>query len=118
IEMKTAVRMKQLRKAFGDFKVIDNLDLEIEEGSITSILAPSGAGKTTLLRLMAGLDRPTEGHLFIDGEEVVEPNSEIGMMFQESSAFPWLSVKENIKFGLTLAANTKKCATERMDRKV
>jgi NitT/TauT family transport system ATP-binding protein len=97
--------IKNLNKSFGKFSVIDNFSLDIEDGSITSILAPSGAGKTTLLRIISGLERPDNGSILLGSKEVVNPSPEIGFMFQEPSAFPWLTVKENIEFGLRLNAN-------------
>jgi NitT/TauT family transport system ATP-binding protein len=108
MEMKSAITIKNMTKAFGQFVVIDNFSLDIEEGTITSILAPSGAGKTTLLRVVSGLEKPTSGSVTIDSNEVTQPSPEIGFMFQESSAFPWLTVKQNIEFGLKLKANKHK----------
>lgn len=93
---------------FNNLKVIDGLNLEIHQGSITTILAPSGAGKTTLLRLIAGLESATEGKILVNGHEVREYNQGVGYIFQESSIFPWLTVEENIKFGLKLKANRNK----------
>src|SRR5262249_43195384 len=65
-------------------------------------VGPSGCGKTTLLKLIAGLERPTQGRIVFDGKEVVSPGRDRGMVFQEFALFPWLTVSENIAFGLRL----------------
>src|SRR6059058_1482811 len=64
------------------------------------ILGPSGCGKSTLLRIVAGLDQPTSGRVILDGQEVEEPGADRGMVFQSYTLFPWLTVRENICFGL------------------
>jgi ABC-type Fe3+/spermidine/putrescine transport system ATPase subunit len=66
MEMSSAITIKDLKKAFGTFTVISEFNLDIKEGAITSILAPSGAGKTTLLRVLSGIEKPTSGRVTID----------------------------------------------------
>lgn len=112
MEIEHAIQIKNLSKNFGNHTVIENLNLNIEAGKITAILAPSGAGKTTLLRLIAGLDKPTSGKIFVDGKEVVEIPRNLGFMFQENSVFGWLSVRKNIEFGLNLTVNKKQTIYE------
>jgi len=116
--MRAAITVNNLNKKFGDLLVIDKLNLNIEAGSITSILAPSGAGKTTLLRIISGLEKPTSGTIKLNGERVSEPNPDIGFMFQESSAFPWLTVRKNIEFGLDLKTNRRRVKREELEDKV
>lgn len=100
-----AILTQKLRKQFNDFLVIDDFSLEVEEGSIVSILAPSAAGKTTLLRILAGIILPTSGTVKICGQSIHGVNPNIGYIFQEDSVFPWLTVRQNIAFGLSLRAH-------------
>lgn len=76
------------------------LDLVQEEGEFVAVVGPSGSGKSTLLRLVAGLMRPTAGRIRVDGAEVTAPSPERGMVFQQPGLFPWLSVADNVGFGL------------------
>jgi NitT/TauT family transport system ATP-binding protein len=108
MEMRAAISIKNLTKKFADFTVIDELNLEVERGSITSVLAPSGAGKTTLLRIISGLSQPTSGQVLVNKKVVSKPTPDIGFMFQESSAFPWLTVRENVEYGCRLVANRRR----------
>src|SRR6266567_9472768 len=81
-------------------KALEPISLEVAENDFVTILGPSGCGKSTLLRLVAGLDRPTTGRILLDGEPVTGPGAERGMVFQSYTLFPWLTVAENIGFGL------------------
>ena len=75
-------------------------DLTLEENDFVTILGPSGCGKSTLLRMVAGLDTPTAGTITLDGRPVKGPGAERGMVFQSYTLFPWLTVRQNIAFGL------------------
>jgi ABC-type nitrate/sulfonate/bicarbonate transport system ATPase subunit len=75
-------------------------DLDVADNDFITILGPSGCGKSTLLRIVAGLDRPSTGHVFLDGSPVTGPGVERGMVFQSYTLFPWLTVEQNIRFGL------------------
>jgi NitT/TauT family transport system ATP-binding protein/sulfonate transport system ATP-binding protein len=75
-------------------------DLRVEANDFITILGPSGCGKSTLLRIVAGLDRPTSGRVLMDGREITRPGPDRGMVFQSYTLFPWLTVKQNIQFGL------------------
>jgi sn-glycerol 3-phosphate transport system ATP-binding protein len=96
--------MRGVEKSYGENRpVIENLDLKIEEGSFTVLLGPSGCGKSTILRMIAGLERETAGHIFINGEDMrdVSPGARgIAMVFQNYALYPTMTVKENIEFGL------------------
>jgi iron(III) transport system ATP-binding protein len=103
----TRVVASGLKKSFGDHVVLDNLDLEVPEGSLTAVLGPSGSGKTTLLRLLAGFDRPDDGHISIggtvveDGHTHLPPESRrVGYVPQDGALFPHLNAVGNIGFGL------------------
>ena len=75
-------------------------DLTVAQNDFITILGPSGCGKSTLLRIVAGLDRPTAGRALLDGRPIVGPGRDRGMVFQSYTLFPWLTVAENIAFGL------------------
>lgn len=89
------VELKNVTKRFGNNTVIDDLSLSIPQGSMVTLLGPSGCGKTTVLRLVAGLEKPTEGRMFIDGEDVTDRSiqqRDICMVFQSYALFPHMSV--------------------------
>jgi ABC-type nitrate/sulfonate/bicarbonate transport system ATPase subunit len=75
-------------------------DLQVAENDFVTILGPSGCGKSTLLRIVAGLDRPTAGEVQLDGRRIEGPGADRGMVFQSYTLFPWLTVLENVCFGL------------------
>jgi len=81
-------------------RVIDDVSLSIGEGEFVVFLGPSGCGKTTLMRMVGGLETTTEGEIRLSGERVTGPDRRKGMVFQAYSSFPWLSVVDNIRFGL------------------
>jgi len=82
-------------------EAVSDLSMEIPDGNFAVLLGPSGCGKSTVLRMIAGLEVPTSGKVLIDGEEVNRPSRDRGMVFQTYTSFPWLTVAENIEFGLT-----------------
>jgi NitT/TauT family transport system ATP-binding protein len=92
---------------------LQNIDLEIEQGEFVCIVGPSGCGKSTLLHLLAGLDRPTTGEITVDGSPVTGPGTDRILLFQELGLFPWLTVRQNVEFGLKMAGVSK---IERRDR--
>ena len=92
---------------------LQNIDLEIEQGEFICIVGPSGCGKSTLLHLLAGLDRPTTGEIRVDGNIVQGPGTDRILIFQELGLFPWLTVRQNVEFGLKMAGMPR---GERRDR--
>jgi len=80
-------------------RALERTDLSVEDNDFISILGPSGCGKSTLLRIVAGLDVPTSGRVMLDGEPVMRPGPDRGMVFQSYTLFPWLTVRHNILFG-------------------
>lgn len=84
-----------------------NINLGIQNGEFVCVIGPSGCGKTTLLNIIAGLETPTEGDVSLDGVRITEAGPDRIVMFQESALFPWLTVMENVEFGLRLAGKSK-----------
>lgn len=89
----------------GPIRVVDNVSYEIGDGEFVSVIGPSGCGKTTMMNMVAGFLYPTSGSVKVDGKPVHGPGPDRGVIFQEYGVFPWLTVRDNIAFGLTLAAN-------------
>jgi ABC-type nitrate/sulfonate/bicarbonate transport system ATPase subunit len=81
-------------------RALEPITLAVADNDFVTILGPSGCGKSTLLRLVAGLDRPSAGRILLDGKEVSAPGADRGMVFQSYTLFPWLTVADNIAFGL------------------
>ena len=92
---------------------LQNIDVEIEQGEFVCIVGPSGCGKSTLLHLIAGLDKPTTGEVAVDGSPVKGPGTDRILLFQELGLFPWLTVRQNVEFGLKMAGVAK---NERKDQ--
>jgi NitT/TauT family transport system ATP-binding protein len=89
----------------GTMRVVDDVSYEIRDREFVAVIGPSGCGKTTMMNIVAGFVKPTAGHVLLDGRPVPGPGPDRGVMFQEYGVFPWLSVRDNIAFGLTLSAN-------------
>ncbi len=97
------VRIEQVSKRFGRMHAVEEVSLEIRRGEFFSILGPSGCGKTTLLRMLAGLEQPDAGRIFIDGVDMTRvPTYQrpVNMMFQSYALFPHMTVEQNVAFGL------------------
>lgn len=98
---------KSLETDAGPLSVIDDLSFAVEEGEAVAVVGPSGSGKTTLLNLLSGLWLPTSGNVLVGGAPVRGPDPERGVVFQQYAVFPYMTVKENVMFGLRLRANFK-----------
>ncbi|WP_413492277.1 ferric ABC transporter ATP-binding protein [Morganella psychrotolerans] len=112
------VELKNVTKRFGTNTVIDDLSLSIPQGSMVTLLGPSGCGKTTVLRLVAGLEKPTEGKMFIDGEDVTDRSiqqRDICMVFQSYALFPHMSLGDNVGYGLKMLGRPKAEIKERVE---
>ena len=103
--LKTAGLSKTFKNAAEP--ALSDINLEIEDGEFICIVGPSGCGKSTLLNLIAGLEKPTEGTITLDGREVLGPGADRVVMFQEPALYPWLNVIDNVKFGMKLAGVPK-----------
>ena len=103
------IEIKNVCKSFASTnkEVLRDIDLKIDEGEFVCLLGPSGCGKSTLLNLIAGLDKPDSGEIFFGGKPVTEPGPDRTMIFQEAALFPWLSVIDNVKFGMKAAGIPK-----------
>ena len=100
---KTVLKLASVQKSFGSFVAVENVDLDVGENQLVTLLGPSGCGKTTTLRMIAGFEFPTAGQIIIDGKEVTAtpPNKrEIGIVFQSYSLFPHMRVADNVAYGL------------------
>ncbi len=100
-----SIQVEQVRKNFGDFVAVDNVNLSIQSGELTALLGPSGSGKTTLLRLIAGLEQTDAGRIIFHGEDISHQHvSErgVGFVFQHYALFKNMTVFENVAFGLTV----------------
>lgn len=116
--MTNVLEIHNLSRHFGDFIAVDNIDLEVAEGSFFSILGPSGCGKTTLLRMISGFLEPTSGTLNIRGTNMVgvPPNKRpVNLVFQNLALFPMMNVAENIAFGLARQKKGKKEIAHKVD---
>ena len=99
------IEARHIVKRFGDFTALDDVSVEVEEGSLTALLGPSGSGKSTLLRVIAGLEHPDAGQVCLDGRDVtnVPPQERgVGFVFQHYAAFKHMTVRENVAFGLKI----------------
>ena len=106
-----SIEIKNINKSFDgrgkNLSVLEDINLNINDGELVCLLGPSGCGKTTLLRLIAGLDQPTSGEIVANGEVVEKPSGDRAVIFQQYSLFPWLTVLKNVTFGLELSGGSK-----------
>ncbi|MEM1308489.1 MAG: ABC transporter ATP-binding protein [Cyanobacteria bacterium P01_H01_bin.153] len=93
---------KQFDTPQGALVALKNINLHVETGEFVCAVGASGSGKSTLLRLIAGLDMPTAGEITVDGQPVIGPGADRGMVFQSYTLYPWMTVQENVEFGLKL----------------
>ena len=99
------IDVRDIVKRFGDFTALDRVSVDVPTGTLTALLGPSGSGKSTLLRVIAGLERPDEGVVHLDGEDVTRlpPQARgVGFVFQHYAAFKHMTVRDNVAFGLKI----------------
>jgi NitT/TauT family transport system ATP-binding protein len=104
---------KSFRGRHGRLLALEDVSFSVDSGEFLCILGPSGCGKSTLLSLIAGLDRPDTGKILVKGTPVTGPGRDRVVIFQEAALFPWLSVLENVAFGLELAGMPREPRVER-----
>lgn len=111
------VELKNINKNFGDYKASDNVNFGVEKGKLIGLLGPSGSGKTTILRMIAGLETPDSGDIIIDGvrvNDIAASKRGIGFVFQNYALFRYMTVYDNIAFGLRVQKADKKNIDERV----
>jgi ABC-type nitrate/sulfonate/bicarbonate transport system ATPase subunit len=96
----TILRISGVERRFDTTLALQATDLDVAENDFITILGPSGCGKSTLLRIVAGLDRQTTGEVTLEGQQITGPGADRGMVFQSYTLFPWLTVLDNVCFGL------------------
>ncbi|MEX5748667.1 ABC transporter ATP-binding protein [Massilia sp. X63] len=109
VEAKIAIRA--LRKGFKSLQVVGGIDLDVAPGEFVAIVGPSGCGKSTLMKLLSGFEHPDSGQVAIDGLPVTRPSPNAIVISQHGSVFPWLTVRENLMFGLSGRDDAAKVAT-------
>ena len=115
IEIENVTKVYPPQKKGGSPLVaVDNFQLTIDDGEFVTVVGPSGCGKTTMLNMLAGFEHPEEGSIKLDGVPVEKPSPERAVVFQQASLLPWMTVRENIAFGLTLRDGQKKADDERI----
>ena len=109
------VVVNHLTKKFGDLLVLDDLNFEVQEGEFLCIVGPTGCGKTTFLNSLTRLYEPTAGEILVNGIPVDPKKQNISYIFQEYSSFPWLTVEQNVRFGLEIKRVPKEEADARVE---
>jgi NitT/TauT family transport system ATP-binding protein len=110
LELKNITKSFSVNSSSGERRrvlAIDNVNLSIEEGQFVCFVGPSGCGKSTLLNIIAGLDKPSDGELVLNGQSVLGTGPDRIMVFQENALFPWLTVIDNVEFGLKMVGVEK-----------
>jgi putative spermidine/putrescine transport system ATP-binding protein len=118
VDVRGGLRLEGLVKRFDEVLAVDGVELELPPGRLISFLGPSGCGKTTMLRMIAGLERPTEGRVFLDDEDITDRPAytrDIGMVFQSLALFPHLNVAGNIGYGLRIRGAEKDRIVSRVE---
>jgi sulfate transport system ATP-binding protein len=113
-----SILVQDITKQFGDFLAVDNVSLKVESDSLVALLGPSGSGKSTLLRIMAGLEAPDRGQVWIENEDATfrsVQERQIGFVFQHYALFKHLTVRNNIAFGLNIRKASKSLVKQKVD---
>jgi sulfate/thiosulfate transport system ATP-binding protein len=113
-----SIEIRNVTKRFGEFVALDEVSLDIPQGSLTALLGPSGSGKSTLLRIVAGLERPSSGEVHLSGEDatgLAPQRRNVGFVFQHYAAFKHMTVRQNVGFALKIRKRPKDEIRERVD---
>ena len=118
-ESESEIQIRGVRKVFAangsGVVALDGIDFDVARGELVCLLGPSGCGKTTLLNAVAGFSLPTAGEIVAAGRLVTEPGPDRGMVFQEYALFPWMTVWDNVAFGLEMRREPKERIRETVD---
>ena len=113
-----SIVVRNLSKHYGTFRALDDVSVEVPDGSLTALLGPSGSGKSTLLRAIAGLEEPDSGEVVIDGQVATglpPQRRNVGFVFQHYAAFKHMTVRDNVAFGLRVRKRPKAETTAKVD---
>lgn len=116
-----SIHVEHVTKRFGTFTVLNDVNLQVESGELVALLGPSGCGKTTLLRILAGLERPDQGRIFLHGTEVTDQRiteRRVGFVFQHYALFRHMTVADNVAFGLNVLPRAQRPSAVRIHEKV
>lgn len=116
-----SIQVDHITKRFGAFTVLNDVNLHVREGELVALLGPSGCGKTTLLRILAGLERPDQGRIFLQGVEVTDQRiseRRVGFVFQHYALFRHMTVADNVAFGLNVLPRAQRPSATRIQEKV
>lgn len=113
------MEIKQLSKVFagvsGEVVALQNIDFSVKQGEFVSIVGTSGCGKSTLLSIVAGLSKHTSGEILVEGKAISGPGSDRAVVFQSDATFPWLTVSENIEYGMKVKRMSKEARKKKCD---
>ncbi|WP_019443891.1 ATP-binding cassette domain-containing protein, partial [Brucella suis] len=98
--MKPKISFNNVVMRYGGFLALDRLNLDIADGEFVTVVGPSGCGKSTAMNIAAGLLQPSGGEILVGDKPVTGPGPERGVIFQQYALFPWLTVRQNVEFGL------------------
>ena len=116
-----SITIENLNKTFGSFQALNNINLNVPTGKLTSLLGPSGCGKTTLLRIIAGLENADNGRILFDGRDVTKHHvrdRKVGFVFQHYALFRHMNVFDNVAFGLTVLPRSERPGKAEIAEKV
>ena len=115
-EQKVKVSVRHLTKKFGDLLVLNDCSFDVMDGDLLCVVGPTGCGKTTFLNSLVNIYDITDGEILLDGQKVDTKHQSIAYIFQGDSTMPWLTVEENVSFGLDIKKLPKKLRQERVDK--
>ena len=115
-EKKTKVKVNHLTKKFGDLLVLNDMSFDVEDGDLLCVVGPTGCGKTTFLNSLTKIYDITNGEILLNGEQVDPKKQNIAYIFQGDSTMPWLTVEENVRFGLDIKKIPETRKKEQVDK--
>ncbi|MFA7109178.1 MAG: ABC transporter ATP-binding protein [Sphaerochaetaceae bacterium] len=113
---KIKVQVNNLSKSFGELLVLDNCNFNVKDGEFLCVVGPTGCGKSTFLNVLSNLIEPSSGEVLIDGEKSNPKKQNLSFIFQDPSAFPWLTVQQNVEYGLRSKIKNEKLIKEKTNK--